>query len=80
MLLLYSVKCQERKKTSFLSLPSETLTSEMLNLLQKLELVEGKIYSVSGLVPMNTTSDFIYLKARGSTTEWKHIPSNEMFE
>ncbi|KAF3448040.1 hypothetical protein FNV43_RR08748 [Rhamnella rubrinervis] len=34
---------------------------------QQTELIEGKAYDISGLLPINTDADTIYLQARGST-------------
>lgn len=42
---------------------------------QRLELAEGRIYSVSGLMPLNFGSDILYLQARGSSTVWKPVLS-----
>ncbi|KVI03323.1 BRCA2, oligonucleotide/oligosaccharide-binding 1 [Cynara cardunculus var. scolymus] len=40
---------------------------------QQLELVEGQAYAVTGLTPINSDSDTIYLRARGSTTKWQPL-------
>ncbi|KAL2557929.1 Protein BREAST CANCER SUSCEPTIBILITY 2-like protein B [Forsythia ovata] len=37
---------------------------------QKLDLIEGQAYAVGGLLPCSSYSDTLYLKARGSTTNW----------
>lgn len=37
---------------------------------QQSELVEGQAYAISGLTPLSSDSDTLYLKARGSTTKW----------
>ncbi|KAK8665667.1 hypothetical protein V6N13_005829 [Hibiscus sabdariffa] len=42
-------------------------------LLQESELVEGQAYVVSGLIPMNSESEILYLQARGSTTKWQPL-------
>ncbi|XP_077214363.1 protein BREAST CANCER SUSCEPTIBILITY 2 homolog B-like isoform X3 [Tasmannia lanceolata] len=42
---------------------------------QKVDLVEGQIYSIRGLIPLHSDSDIIYLQARGSTTTWQPLPS-----
>ncbi|ONK62624.1 uncharacterized protein A4U43_C07F6110 [Asparagus officinalis] len=48
---------------------------------QKFDLVEGQIYSVSGLMPLNFGSDILYLQGRGSSTMWKPMLStSEKFE
>ncbi|KAK8561593.1 hypothetical protein V6N13_149242 [Hibiscus sabdariffa] len=51
-------------------------------LLQESELVEGQAYVVSGLIPMNSESEILYLQARGSTTKWQPLspPAMESFE
>ncbi|KAE8686923.1 Detected protein of confused Function [Hibiscus syriacus] len=41
--------------------------------LEESELVEGQAYAVSGLIPMNSGSEILYLQARGSTTKWKPL-------
>ncbi|XP_073104918.1 protein BREAST CANCER SUSCEPTIBILITY 2 homolog B isoform X2 [Elaeis guineensis] len=40
---------------------------------QKVDLVEGKIYTVAGLMPLNFGTNVLYLQARGSSTVWKPI-------
>ncbi|KAF0920312.1 hypothetical protein E2562_034791 [Oryza meyeriana var. granulata] len=42
---------------------------------QKADLVEGQIYSVTGLVPSNYFTEVFYLHARGSSTTWKPLAS-----
>ncbi|XP_020673370.1 protein BREAST CANCER SUSCEPTIBILITY 2 homolog B isoform X2 [Dendrobium catenatum] len=42
---------------------------------QKLELVEGQIYSVSWLAPFCGRSDFLYLQSRGPSSEWVCLPA-----
>ncbi|XP_076922677.1 protein BREAST CANCER SUSCEPTIBILITY 2 homolog B-like isoform X1 [Bidens hawaiensis] len=37
---------------------------------QQSELVEGRAYAVAGLTPINSDTNTIYLRARGSTTRW----------
>lgn len=37
---------------------------------QQTELVEGKAYDISGLLPINTDANTIYLQAKGSTA-WR---------
>ncbi|KAF6146912.1 hypothetical protein GIB67_036631 [Kingdonia uniflora] len=41
--------------------------------IRKLELLEGHTYIVSGLIPLSSDSDTIYLQARGSTTTWQPL-------
>ncbi|GMJ03265.1 BRCA2-like B [Hibiscus trionum] len=45
---------------------------------QESELVEGQAYAVSGLIPMNSDSEILYLQARGSTTKWQPLSSLAM--
>ncbi|XP_039009037.1 protein BREAST CANCER SUSCEPTIBILITY 2 homolog B-like isoform X2 [Hibiscus syriacus] len=45
---------------------------------QESELVEGQAYAVSGLMPMNSDSEILYLQARGSTTKWQPLSPLEM--
>ncbi|GJX07881.1 breast cancer susceptibility 2 homolog B-like protein [Tanacetum coccineum] len=40
---------------------------------QQSELVEGQAYAVAGLTPINSDSDTIYMRARGSTEKWKPL-------
>ncbi|KAD6796071.1 hypothetical protein E3N88_06967 [Mikania micrantha] len=40
---------------------------------QQSELVEGQAYAVAGLIPINSDTDTIYLRARGSTTKWQAL-------
>ncbi|KHG23348.1 Breast cancer type 2 susceptibility [Gossypium arboreum] len=40
---------------------------------QECELVEGQAYVVSGLIPMNSDSEILYLQARGSTNKWQPL-------
>ncbi|KAG1371520.1 protein BREAST CANCER SUSCEPTIBILITY 2 [Cocos nucifera] len=40
---------------------------------EKVDLVEGKIYTVAGLMPLNFGTNVLYLQARGSSTVWKPI-------
>ncbi|CAA6654699.1 unnamed protein product [Spirodela intermedia] len=40
---------------------------------QKADLVEGQMYSVSGLTPLNGVSDILHLQARGPTSRWKPL-------
>ncbi|XP_072958786.1 protein BREAST CANCER SUSCEPTIBILITY 2 homolog B-like isoform X2 [Typha angustifolia] len=44
---------------------------------QKIDLVEGQIYSVTGLTPLNYGTDVLYLQGRGSSTQWKPLPFNQ---
>ncbi|KAJ8898959.1 hypothetical protein K2173_008460 [Erythroxylum novogranatense] len=37
---------------------------------QQVELIEGQAYAVSGLLPVNSNTNTLYLQARGSTTKW----------
>lgn len=50
--------------------------------MQKLDLVEGQMYSVSGLTPLNGGPDILHLQARGPTSRWKSLPpsASEKFE
>ncbi|KAJ3686696.1 hypothetical protein LUZ61_015860 [Rhynchospora tenuis] len=41
----------------------------------KMDLVEGAIYHVTGLVPLNYGGDILYLQARGSSSIWKPLSS-----
>ncbi|XP_052172004.1 protein BREAST CANCER SUSCEPTIBILITY 2 homolog B-like isoform X2 [Diospyros lotus] len=45
---------------------------------QQLELVEGKAYAVTGLIPLalGTEADTLFLQARGSTTRWVPLSSS----
>ncbi|KAL8091745.1 hypothetical protein AgCh_034124 [Apium graveolens] len=43
---------------------------------QKIELVEGRAYAISGLVAFNLDSDTLYLQARGSTTKLLQLSSS----
>ncbi|OAY65685.1 Protein BREAST CANCER SUSCEPTIBILITY B [Ananas comosus] len=43
----------------------------------KIDLVEGQIYSVTGLTPLNHASDILHLRARGSSTVWRPLPSTD---
>ncbi|KAJ0089320.1 hypothetical protein Patl1_31429 [Pistacia atlantica] len=49
---------------------------------QQCELVEGKAYAITGLVPMYSDSNTLYLQARGSTTKWQPLspPALEHFK
>ncbi|KAJ0653655.1 putative breast cancer type 2 susceptibility protein [Helianthus annuus] len=40
---------------------------------QQSELVEGQAYAVAGLTPINSDTGTIYLRARGSTTQWRPL-------
>ncbi|KAK1441178.1 hypothetical protein QVD17_07018 [Tagetes erecta] len=40
---------------------------------QQSELVEGQAYAVAGIMPTNSVTDTIYLRARGSTTKWQPL-------
>ncbi|KAJ8503827.1 hypothetical protein OPV22_004713 [Ensete ventricosum] len=44
---------------------------------QKVDLVEGKIYDVSGLMPLNFTMDVLHLQGGGYSTVWKKLPETE---
>ncbi|KAG8046006.1 hypothetical protein GUJ93_ZPchr0008g12594 [Zizania palustris] len=44
---------------------------------QKADLVEGQIYSVTGLVPSTLFTEILYLHARGSSTTWKLLASTQ---
>ncbi|CAO2193802.1 unnamed protein product [Urochloa humidicola] len=43
--------------------------------MQKADLVEGQIYSVTGLMPSNYCTEILYLHGRGSSTTWKPLAS-----
>nr|CAB3476155.1 unnamed protein product [Digitaria exilis] len=43
--------------------------------MQKSHLVEGQIYSVTGLMPSNHCTEILYLHGRGSSTAWKSLAS-----
>ncbi|KAG6535594.1 hypothetical protein ZIOFF_000616 [Zingiber officinale] len=43
----------------------------------KVDLVEGKIYDVAGLLPMNFCMNVLYLQGGGSSTGWKSLPLTE---
>ncbi|TVU21686.1 hypothetical protein EJB05_31338, partial [Eragrostis curvula] len=45
--------------------------------MQKADLVEGQIYSVTGLVPSNYCTEILHLNARGSSTMWKPLASSQ---
>ncbi|XP_062193519.1 protein BREAST CANCER SUSCEPTIBILITY 2 homolog B-like [Phragmites australis] len=45
--------------------------------MQKADLVEGQIYSVTGLVPSNYCTETLYLHARGSSTTWRRLSSSQ---
>ncbi|CAL4951790.1 unnamed protein product [Urochloa decumbens] len=45
--------------------------------MQKADLVEGQIYSVTGLMPSNYCTEILYLHSRGSSTTWKPLASAE---
>ncbi|CAO2208891.1 unnamed protein product [Urochloa humidicola] len=45
--------------------------------MQKSDLVEGQIYSVTGLMPSNYCTEILYLHSRGSSTTWKPLASAE---
>ncbi|KAL6848133.1 hypothetical protein ACP4OV_022261 [Aristida adscensionis] len=45
--------------------------------MQKADLVEGQIYSVTGLVPSNYCTEILYLHGRGSSTVWKPLASSQ---
>lgn len=47
---------------------------------QKNDLMEGQIYSVTGLTPQNFGSDILYLHAKGSSTIWKPMLISMEFE
>ena len=49
---------------------------------QRVDLVEGQMYAVSGLTPVNSGSDLLHLHARGSKSTWKPLPASasEHFE
>ncbi|KAG0478695.1 hypothetical protein HPP92_013414 [Vanilla planifolia] len=42
---------------------------------QKVDLLEGQIYSVSGLTPLSGGSDFLHLQSRGSSSAWNRLPA-----
>ncbi|XP_068635354.1 protein BREAST CANCER SUSCEPTIBILITY 2 homolog A-like [Aristolochia californica] len=46
------------------------------------DLIEGQIYSVEGLVPLNSEANVLYLHARGSSTKWRRLSTSasENFE
>uniref|UniRef100_A0A0D9UX46 Tower domain-containing protein n=1 Tax=Leersia perrieri TaxID=77586 RepID=A0A0D9UX46_9ORYZ len=44
---------------------------------KKSDLVEGQIYSVTGLVPSNYFTEVSYLHGRGSSTAWKPLASGQ---
>ncbi|KAL1804264.1 protein BREAST CANCER SUSCEPTIBILITY 2 homolog B-like isoform X2 [Daucus carota subsp. sativus] len=62
-------KCYPRKGLITIWNPTEE---------QKLELVEGQAYAVSGLVAFNSGSDTLYLQTRGPTTKWRHLSSSAL--
>ncbi|KAG6531324.1 hypothetical protein ZIOFF_005129 [Zingiber officinale] len=43
----------------------------------KVDLVEGKIYDVAGLLPMSFCMNVLYLQGGGSSTGWKSLPLTE---
>ncbi|KAK3160428.1 hypothetical protein QOZ80_1BG0059330 [Eleusine coracana subsp. coracana] len=45
--------------------------------MQKADLVEGQVYSVTGLMPSNYCTATLYLHARGSSTMWKPLASSQ---
>ncbi|XP_039810960.1 protein BREAST CANCER SUSCEPTIBILITY 2 homolog A-like isoform X9 [Panicum virgatum] len=45
--------------------------------MQKANLVEGQIYSVTGLMPSNNCTEILYLHGRGSSTTWKPLASTQ---
>ncbi|KAK9053973.1 hypothetical protein SSX86_025048 [Deinandra increscens subsp. villosa] len=40
---------------------------------QQSELVEGQAYAVTGLIPINSDTNTIYLRGKGSTTKWRPL-------
>ncbi|XP_074302049.1 protein BREAST CANCER SUSCEPTIBILITY 2 homolog B-like isoform X1 [Silene latifolia] len=44
---------------------------------QKLELEEGQTYAISGLLPLHSDSNTLYLQARGSSTKWQPLKTIE---
>ncbi|CAO2181017.1 unnamed protein product [Urochloa humidicola] len=48
--------------------------------MQKADLVEGQIYSVTGLMPSNYCTEILYLHGRGSSTTWKPLASAQTTE
>ncbi|XP_074568879.1 protein BREAST CANCER SUSCEPTIBILITY 2 homolog B-like [Curcuma longa] len=44
---------------------------------QKVDLVEGRIYDVAGLLPMSIGMGVLYLQGGGSSTAWKSLPLTE---
>ncbi|CAK9150441.1 unnamed protein product [Ilex paraguariensis] len=40
---------------------------------QRSEFLEGQAYAISGLTPLSSDSDTLYLQARGSTTKWRPL-------
>eukprot|EP00268_Persea_americana_P065099 TRINITY_DN8643_c1_g1_i1.p1 TRINITY_DN8643_c1_g1~~TRINITY_DN8643_c1_g1_i1.p1 ORF type:complete len:867 (-),score=167.40 TRINITY_DN8643_c1_g1_i1:1431-3725(-) len=49
---------------------------------QVVDLVEGRVYCIGGLMPLNLHSNIIYLQTRGSATTWQSLPlsATESFE
>ncbi|GAB4834031.1 hypothetical protein Ancab_032285 [Ancistrocladus abbreviatus] len=49
---------------------------------QRLELAEGHAYAISGLIPLHSDSNVLYLQSRGSTSKWEPLSSlqRESFE
>ncbi|CAN1276935.1 Protein BREAST CANCER SUSCEPTIBILITY 2 homolog B [Linum perenne] len=44
---------------------------------QQLELVEGQVYAVAGLVPVSSDSNTLYLQARGSGNKWRPLSPSQ---
>lgn len=43
----------------------------------KLELAEGQAYTISGLIPLHSDLNTLYLQARGSSTKWQTLTTKE---
>ncbi|KAI4341860.1 hypothetical protein MLD38_026534 [Melastoma candidum] len=44
---------------------------------QQLDLIEGKAYAISSLIPVYSNLDTLYLQAKGSTVKWRPLSSRE---
>ncbi|KAJ0978350.1 hypothetical protein J5N97_013824 [Dioscorea zingiberensis] len=65
-----------REVTPFMRVRVVGLTSKGASK-KKHDLVEGQMYCVHGLMPLNFGSDIIYLQGRGSSTLWKCLAPKE---
>ncbi|URE38580.1 Leucine rich repeat N-terminal domain, partial [Musa troglodytarum] len=52
-------------------------SGEVTPFMRKADLVEGKIYDVSGLMPLNFSMDVLYLQDGGYSMVWKKLHSTE---